>query len=585
MPTYAYLAGRLAVGLLAGSILSPTAAAADYHALPAAVSSLRERIRGIAGAARGKVAVACSLPGEILDCDLNPEETPPMQSVFKLPLALTVLHQVEQGSLSLDQRVHFGPADRILPATHSPLQERYPEANVDVSIRDLLQLTVSESDNVAADLLLEVVGGPQRVSDYVVSIGVHGFHLVDSEHVLHRDPLTQYRNWFTPAGAVQLLRCISDKPPISRGDTGQLLAWLSDSPRPRLKADLPAGTPVAHKAGSSGAGGGIAPATNDVGLITLPNGKTLAVAVFVTDSRADERTREAVISRIAKAIYDAAVPQSGARLAQFAREELSRQDASGFIHVRDVESNDVVLHVTRSAQAGADLALSLDSPIRPLSVIKVYLAASWLEHGFGNTVLTCSVGGKLLRGPLAGEIFNSGCDAAGVEMATILRRNLGGARALSDLHGYGLQDVTLRPDASDSDWGSTLSLGEENVRVTPRQVSAFFAAICRPDGRLFSHQTAESLRHALEGVVQHGTASATANALANPNWRLAGKTGTGPGRCGQRCDGWFASILSRREQPRYVILVFIRGRGLGGGVAARTAASTANYLIATEATG
>ena len=54
---------------------------------------------------------------------------------------------------------------------------------------------------------------------------------------------------------------------------------------------------------------------------------------------------------------------------------------------------------------------------------------------------------------------------------------------------------------------------------------------------------------------------------------------------GQRCDGWFASILSRREQPRYVILVFIKGRGLGGRVAARTAASTANYLIATDAAG
>ncbi|HVH70852.1 MAG TPA: serine hydrolase, partial [Candidatus Dormibacteraeota bacterium] len=82
-----------------------------------------------------------------------------MQSVFKLPLALMVLHNVEQGSLSLDQAVHFAPDDRILPETNSPLQGRYPEANVDVSLMELLRLTVSLSDNVGADLLLRLVGG------------------------------------------------------------------------------------------------------------------------------------------------------------------------------------------------------------------------------------------------------------------------------------------------------------------------------------------------------------------------------------------------------------------------------------------
>ena len=75
----------------------------------------------------------------------------------------------------------------------------------------------------------------------------------------------------------------------------------------RLKADLPANTVVAHKAGTSGVDAGIAHATNDIGLITLPDGRRLAIAVFVTDSRADEATREKVISCIAKEAYDNAV--------------------------------------------------------------------------------------------------------------------------------------------------------------------------------------------------------------------------------------------------------------------------------------
>ena len=65
--------------------------------------SLRQQIRAIAIEAHGQVSVACSLPGSALNCDLNPNAQPPMQSVFKLPLAIAVLHQVERGTLLLDQ--------------------------------------------------------------------------------------------------------------------------------------------------------------------------------------------------------------------------------------------------------------------------------------------------------------------------------------------------------------------------------------------------------------------------------------------------------------------------------------------------
>lgn len=231
-----------------------------------------------------------------------------MQSVFKLPLAVTVLHQIEQGSLSLDQAVPFRPDDRILPHVYSPLQNKYPEASVDVPILELLRLTVSLSDNVAADILLRSVGGPKAVTDYIASLGVVGFHLEDGEDVLHRDVTAQYRNWFEPTGAVQLLRRISDSSSLSSTHTALLLGWMETSVKSaRLKGDLPAGTAVAHKAGTSDVDEGIAHATNDIGLITLPDGRRLAIAVFITDSKADEVTREKVIARIARAAYEASL--------------------------------------------------------------------------------------------------------------------------------------------------------------------------------------------------------------------------------------------------------------------------------------
>ena len=81
------------------------------------------------------------------------------------------------------------------------------------------------------------------------------------------------------------------------------MAASNTGPR-RLKGLLPTGTVVAHKTGTSGTENGETAATNDIGIITLPNGRHIAIAVFVSDSPADEGTREGVIARIAKAAWD-----------------------------------------------------------------------------------------------------------------------------------------------------------------------------------------------------------------------------------------------------------------------------------------
>src|SRR2546430_7079932 len=208
-----------------------------------AQTPLQNEIRKIAADAHGTVSVSCSLPGSCLNCDLEPQSHPPMQSVFKLPLALCALHQIEQGKFSLDQPIRFLPSDLFPQGTFSPLQDKYPSANVDVPLREILRLAASLSDNTAADIVLRLVGGPTVVDAYIKSLGVARFHLEDGEHGLHRDPTAQYRNWFEPAGAVQFLRKLSDNSPLSPEHTELLLTWMKDSPTGpnRLKGALFAG--------------------------------------------------------------------------------------------------------------------------------------------------------------------------------------------------------------------------------------------------------------------------------------------------------------------------------------------------------
>lgn len=274
----------------------------------AAQAGLQKQVAAIAADAQGRVSAACYLAGTPLNCDLNPHGHPPMQSVFKLPLGIVVLQQVEAGKFTLDQPIRFEPSDRILPHAYSPLMDKYPGANVDVPLRELLRLTVSLSDNVAADILVRIAGGPAVVNRAIAALGIRGFHLVDDENALHHHTDLQYRNWFEPAGAVQLLRMIDEHSPLNAADTAFLREIMTKPPeKTRIGRLLPTGTPVAHKMGTSDVDNGLAHATNDIGLITLPDGRKLAVAVFVTDSRADEATRMAIIARIGKAAYDAAL--------------------------------------------------------------------------------------------------------------------------------------------------------------------------------------------------------------------------------------------------------------------------------------
>lgn len=282
--------------------------------------SLHERIVTIAADAKGTVQVSCLLPGIALKCNFNADTHPPMQSMFKFPLAMAVLHLADSGKLleaqrpgesintTLDRTVRFLPEDRIAD-TYSPLQDRYPEANVDVSLRELIQLSAGRSDNAATQVLLRIIGGPSVVQTYIRSLGIAAFQLQDGEDVLARDPMAQYRNWIAPTAAIRLLELLVRQPPLSPVANAFLLQTLTESRTTpnRLRAGLPQGTVLAHKSGTSGERNGIAAATNDIGLITLPNGGYLAVAVFVTDSHADEATRDQVIERIGRVIYDEAL--------------------------------------------------------------------------------------------------------------------------------------------------------------------------------------------------------------------------------------------------------------------------------------
>ena len=153
---------------------------------------------------------------------------------------------------------------------------------------------------------MRLADGADSIQLYLTAIGVRDAEILNTEKELAADWQRQYANFATPNAAIMLLRDIQAGNGLTPEHRELLLKNLTGSGpgAKRLKGLLPPGTVIAHKTGTSGTQNGITAATNDIGIVNLSNGKHIAIAVFVSDSPADEKTREAVIAKIGKVCWD-----------------------------------------------------------------------------------------------------------------------------------------------------------------------------------------------------------------------------------------------------------------------------------------
>jgi beta-lactamase class A len=294
-------------------------------------ADLEKQFALIAEAAKGKVGAAAVVLERGDAALLNADGHYPMQSVYKLPICMAMMEQIRLGEHDLDEVIGVTPADYVRQGQASPLRDKNPNGG-EFTIRELIRLTLVESDGSASDVLLRVMGGASVVQEYIEQIGIRDMQIVNTEKELGANWDTQYQNWATPVAAVDVLTWFhaadvaasipsSSKPNPAYADKTcncigpyypepvvfhvltRSLVGSATGPN-RIRGLLPKDTVVAHKTGTGGTQSGITSATNDIGVIDLPNGKHLAVAVFVSDSPADDKTRDAVIAKIAKAAYD-----------------------------------------------------------------------------------------------------------------------------------------------------------------------------------------------------------------------------------------------------------------------------------------
>ena len=269
--------------------------------------SLRQKIEQIISAKNAIVGVAIIGNNGKDTLSINGNRHFPLQSVFKLHIALAVLSQIDQGKFSLNQKIKIEEKD-LIPNLYSPIRDKYPNGT-SLPISKILDYTVSQSDNVGCDLLLKLIGGPQLVEEYFINNNFKDVSIKINEEVQQANWDLQFENWTTPKAAnVVLSKFYYNKTKLLSKQSYDFI-WKTmkgtETGKARLKGQLPKRTIVAHKTGTSGANKeGLTEAVNDIGIIFLPHGQHYFISVFVSKSTENNETNEKIISDISKVTWD-----------------------------------------------------------------------------------------------------------------------------------------------------------------------------------------------------------------------------------------------------------------------------------------
>lgn len=266
----------------------------------------------------------------------------PLQGVAMAPLAAAALALVDAGRLGFNETVRIGLED------FSPLASRIKDAfrgqPLAVHVADLIALAVQEDDNTAADALMRRLGGPAAVTAWLAAHGLGDLRADRYERELQTQMigLAEFRpEWASAAGwshaldslvpdtleasiaayladprdtatvpaALTFLTRLSGGSLLSPASTGLLIRLMSGS-RPggaRLRAGLPRGARLAHVSGGAETVLGITPATNDIGLVTLSDGRRFAIAAFLSGSTATAAQRDGLIADAARLAVSALI--------------------------------------------------------------------------------------------------------------------------------------------------------------------------------------------------------------------------------------------------------------------------------------
>jgi beta-lactamase class A len=276
-------------GLAAAAASGPARAASSSP--EDRVKRANERLGAIETREGGRLGVAVLDSGGGPALAYRAGERFPMCSTFKLMASAAVLKRVDEGEERLDRVVPYGPADLL---EYAPVAKAHV-ADGGMTLGGLCAAAIDWSDNTAANLILDAIGGPAGFNAFVRSVGDPTTRLDRNEPTLNTSVPGDERDTTTPQAMAEGVQKVLLGNVLSEASRAQLEAWLIGDKvgDKRLRAGLPASWGVGDKTGSGDHG-----TANVIAIIRPPGRAPLIAAVYYTESDASMDARNAIHKEI-----------------------------------------------------------------------------------------------------------------------------------------------------------------------------------------------------------------------------------------------------------------------------------------------
>ncbi|ROP62188.1 beta-lactamase class A [Enterobacter sp. BIGb0383] len=271
---------------------------ASVSALPLDDTALEAVVKQEEQALNARIGVAAIDMATGKKVSYRGNERFPLNSTHKALSCAALLSEVDKGRLALTSSTRFSQSRLV---DYSPVTEKFVEP-ASITWRHLCSAAVSDSDNTAANLVVERVGGPAAVTRFLRTTGDNVTRLDRDEPELNSAIPGDERDTTTPIAVSQTLQKLALGEALKLPSRRQLIQWMRDDKvaDALLRSVLPAGWSIADKTGA-GANG----SRSIIAVVWPLTGKPMIVAIYITETEASLTQSNEAIARLGKALFAA----------------------------------------------------------------------------------------------------------------------------------------------------------------------------------------------------------------------------------------------------------------------------------------